>query len=350
MYGTLELARSILSVVGIFSIAGNIGLIVLLVRVNKKRKEQKRLKKEAELEEERYRVATELANDVIFEYDIKTDLMRAADKYKTIFGRNSAIYNYTESYVNLKYVHMEDRSVFIEFCNSLHIGKSKIEYEFRIQDANGDYKWCHIRAKTICGSDNLPARVIGKLVNIDIQKRELEKLQFKAQRDPLTNVYNKGVTAEKIKQLIHTSRLYEKHALFVIDIDDFKHVNDTYGHLEGDRVLVTLVKRVESMFRSKDIIGRIGGDEFVVMMRDVTSLKQVENKAAELGQALSHQFRKDEEKIEVSGSVGIALYPMDGREYEELLERADLALYQVKGTGKNHYMLYSKIKQKSGMM
>ncbi|MDO5292950.1 MAG: sensor domain-containing diguanylate cyclase [bacterium] len=321
-------------------------LICLTISQQKKIKQQKRLKKETEIEEERYRVATELANDIIFEYNIKTDIMQNSQKYKISFGRNPITYNYTESLVNLQYIHPQDRTIFMEYCEALHIGKEKIEYEFRILNRDGEYEWCQIRAKSICGSDNLPSRVIGKIVNVELQKRELEKLQFKAQRDPLTNAYNKGATEEIITEIFKNSRSFDKHAFFVIDIDDFKHVNDTYGHLKGDHVLATLASRVSSMFRTEDVIGRIGGDEFVVLMRDVTSREQIENKASCMTEAFNRPFRKDDHNLEVSGSVGVAIYPMDGSSYKELLDHADNALYSVKNTGKNNYSFYGDISSK----
>ncbi|MDO5522173.1 MAG: sensor domain-containing diguanylate cyclase [bacterium] len=343
MFGIQQMSVGLQIAVAVIGFMLFLCLISIIIWQQKKIREQKQLIKEREIEGERYRVATELANDVIFEYNVKTDIMHNSRKYKTVFGRNSITYNYTESFVNLRFVHPQDRTIFMEYCNALHIGKEKIEYEFRILNCREEYEWCHIRAKAICGSDNLPARVIGKIVNIDMQKRELEKLQFKAQRDPLTNTFNKGATEEVITEILTTSRPFDKHAFFVIDIDNFKHVNDTYGHLKGDHVLATLASRVNSLFREEDVVGRIGGDEFVVLMRDVTSIEQVINKATSMTEAFNRQFRKEDDSLEVSGSIGIAIYPVDGGAYKELLEHADHALYSVKNTGKNNFRLYSEI-------
>jgi PAS domain S-box/diguanylate cyclase (GGDEF) domain len=294
----------------------------------------------AKMEEEKYRVIAEISNDILFEYDIKSDTMCHAEKFREIFGRTPDVYRYTEDGEELQYIHEEDKSVFENYCNLLHGQKQIVEAEFRIMDANGQYVWCHVRGKTIYNGNNVPIKIIGKIVNIDIQKKELDKLQFKAQMDPLTNVYNKIVTKEKINQYLRDSSPEDQHALMVIDIDDFKQINDSYGHLQGDKVLSAAVTHIKYMFREEDVVGRVGGDEFVVFMNHVTSTEDIAKKAIHLEHAFQNSCREDDEKIEVSGSIGIAIYPKDGATYDELFEKADKALYDVKLKGKNNYSFY----------
>ncbi len=293
--------------------------------------------------EERYKQIIELTDDVIFEYDIQSDIMNHSERYLSVYGRNPTVYNYSEALVELPFVHAEDQSVFEEFCTSLHIGKSNFSYEFRFQNKSGEYEWCHINGSSFCESKGLPNKVFGRIVNVDAQKRELDRLRFKAQRDLMTNVYNKKTTSDKINDTIKKSKKYERHALFVIDIDDFKHVNDTYGHLQGDRVLTTIVSNMVNYFRGDDIIGRIGGDEFVVLMKNVSGREQIVQKAESICKIFNRTFQYNEEKLQVSCSIGIAVYPMDGSTYDEMMEHADLALYEVKSDGKNSYMLYSDL-------
>ena len=181
---------------------------------------------------------------------------------------------------------------------------------------------------------------MGKLVNIDYQKRELDALEYKATRDPLTGVYNREVTIKKIEKFINGNK-NGKHALMFIDFDDFKKVNDSYGHLVGDKVLTYVIGSIKNIFSEGEIIGRIGGDEFVVFIECVENDETIVNKADILIDSLNTTYTNDNCEIKLSASVGIAAYPDDGIHYEQLIQCADKALYQVKNKGKNNYMLYN---------
>lgn len=324
----------LLMAVAICALIGTIIFLLFKIRV------QKRAITMYIAQEEKFGKVIELTEDVFFEYNIQKDIMYHMDRYKQVFGRNNIIYNYTESLVEKAFVHVEDQPVFEEFCNALHIGKSYFSYEFRLLNKRNEYEWCHVNGKSISEDKGLPIRVIGRIINIDAQKTEFDRLQFKAQRDEMTNVYNKNTVREMISETLQKCKKYERHALFVIDIDDFKHVNDTYGHLQGDYVLTSTISNMVSNFREEDIIGRIGGDEFVALMKNVTGREQIFNKAESICKVFNRTFTFNEEVVQVSCSIGIAIYPMDGLTYEELLEHADLALYNVKSDGKNSFMMY----------
>ncbi len=339
----MELPIYLIGAIGLLFVILILGMLLMHLR---KIKALKNEIAKLSLQEHRYQVAMELSNDILFEYDIVSDTMRKSEKYREIFGRNPVIYNYTENMADLDYIHPEDRALFGIYCHDLHLGREFIEVEYRIKNDEGEYIWCHIRGKTVYKKDHLPLQVIGKIVDVDIQKKELEKLQFKAERDPLTNVYNKGATKELISDIVQSSKRYIKHALFVIDIDDFKRINDQYGHLLGDQVLTNIISNIASMFRENDIVGRIGGDEFVALMTNVTSRDQIIHKAENIAQAFSDTYYSSGKEVAVSGSIGIAVFPMDGQTYEELIKNADMALYQVKNTGKNNYQLYGEMNAK----
>ncbi len=295
------------------------------------------------IETERYKIAAEITNDILFEYDIKTDTMNFPEKYMETFGRGRFQQHYVSKMVERQFVQHEDFSVFDEFANNLRKGKSEVVAEFRMLDAKGDFVWCRLRGKTLYNSNKDPVKVIGKIVNIDIQKKELELLQVKSQMDPLTNVFNKTVTKEKINEKIMNSKPDETHALMIIDIDNFKSINDTHGHVLGDRVLINVVAHIKRMFREEDIVGRIGGDEFVVFMNHVSSREDIASKAVKLFKAFKNRYREKDEAIDVTGSIGISVYPLDGMDYDELLDKADKALYEVKAQGKNNFNIYSGI-------
>jgi diguanylate cyclase (GGDEF)-like protein/PAS domain S-box-containing protein len=303
--------------------------------------EQKQMQDMILLDGERYRIATELSKDILFEYHLQKDEMVIAEKYRDLFGRNPIIQQYVRSCSGRReYVHPDDWGIYLELCQEFSEGKSIIETEFRLKDRLGDFIWCQLKGKTIYDDDKKPVRIIGKLVNVDVQKRELEALEYKATRDPLTGVYNKEVTIKKIDKFISGNK-NNKHMLMFIDFDDFKKVNDTFGHLHGDKVLTYVISRIKEVFSEGEIIGRIGGDEFVAFSGNITSVEEVLKKAETLMNALGTTYTDDGRSIPISGSIGIAIYPEDGLHYEQLMERADKALYRVKEQGKNNYMMYS---------
>lgn len=303
--------------------------------------ESKKMHERLLLEEERYRVAAEISNDILFEYEINEDVMEYVDKYKDLYGREPIISNFaTNVSQNEEIIHPEDLGVFSEYCRALRSGKEMIESEFRICDVKNKYIWCHIRGKTIYDDNKNPIRVIGKLVNIDLHKKELETLEYKAKRDPLTGVYNKVTTMDLIDHFIQKHSENE-HIFMIIDIDDFKKINDKFGHLQGDRILSFVISQVKMIFTGGEIIGRIGGDEFVVFVGDIGNLDTVIMKAKLLQRALRTVYCEEEYEISVSGSIGISSYPKDGKNYNQLLNCADKALYDVKEQGKDGYKLFT---------
>lgn len=316
---------------------GNDTISAVLVDITESKKMNERL----ELEEERYRVAAEISNDILFEYNIDDDLMKYVDKYKDLYGRDPIVPNFSKYYLqNEEMVHPEDLGIFSEYCRALQSGKEMIESEFRIRDAKNDYIWCHTRGKTIYDDNKHPTRVIGKVVNIDLHKKELQILEYKAKRDPLTGVYNKITTRDLIDHFI-LKHGDNTHIFMIVDIDDFKKINDQYGHLQGDRILSFVINQVRTIFTSGEIIGRIGGDEFAVFIGDIGNVDAIILKAKLLQRALRTVYKEEENEVSVSGSIGIAMYPKDGSNYNQLLCCADKALYDVKEQGKDGYKLFT---------
>lgn len=303
--------------------------------------EQKKMEELILLEGERYRIATELSKDVLFEYHIKTDEMIYTDKYKELFGVNPVMPGFRSTCEKRRdQIHPDDWGIYLELCQEFSHGKSIIEAEFRIKDRLGEFIWCQLKGKTIYDDNKKPIRVLGKIVNIDAQKRELEALEYKATRDPLTGVYNKEVTIKKIDKFISGNK-NGMHILMFIDFDDFKQINDNYGHLQGDKVLSFVIGRIKEVFSEGEIVGRIGGDEFVVFAGNISDVDEILSKARILKNALDTSYQYNDELIPISASIGVSIYPEAGLHYEQLMDRADKALYRVKEQGKNNFMVYN---------
>lgn len=173
-----------------------------------------------------------------------------------------------------------------------------------------------------------------------LMRRSCKELEIKrrSERDPLTDLGNRGYTESGVNDYLQNHR--GLGALLMIDVDNFKLVNDNLGHQAGDQVLQELGQLLLMIFRSSDIIGRIGGDEFVAFMKDVSDKKLVEKKAQAINEAFRKSFVGDECVFGISASVGIAMVGKEDKRFDELLHRADLALYYQKRRGKNGYAYY----------
>lgn len=179
------------------------------------------------------------------------------------------------------------------------------------------------------------------ITDINLQKKENEKLLYQAQTDVLTGLYNKATAQLMITDYLKQSSLQNKHqALFIIDIDGFKEVNDHFGHLFGDAVIADLAHCIKNSFRQSDIVGRIGGDEFIVLFKNIANEDVIIKKTQELVRLLQRNYTSNNMSYDVSASIGIVLSPLYGTDFNDLFQKADNALYHVKETGKNNFYFY----------
>ena len=160
-----------------------------------------------------------------------------------------------------------------------------------------------------------------------------------SEQDSLTKLFNRRALEIRISEVIKHSDKDQTHAFLFFDIDYFKSVNDRFGHATGDKTLISFAQKLETVFRKDDIVGRIGGDEFVVFMRNVPNKEDVEKKARSM-QALSVMMKNEKQKI--SCSTGIALYPKAGENFGALYKAADKALYRVKENGRGSHAFYEE--------
>lgn len=323
-----------------------LSIIVLIVMCIEKHRRMKQAEREAEemrkmqlqltVERERYRVATEISNDIVFEYDFSRDLLTLSDKYKQLTGRNNNVEKFNENFS--KYVlmlHPSDRGILAEACNQLSEGAESVDVSFRILDADDVFVWFQFIAKPIFDENTKLQRVIGRLTNVDMYKKEFERLQIMAQQDPLTGALNKIATKAMIDKMIFR-KLRNVHMLMFIDVDQFKKTNDTHGHNVGDKVLLEIVSRVRNAVRTDDIIGRIGGDEFIIYLNGLDNETIADERIKEIRNLLNFDYELEDCNISVSASVGMALYPRDGRNYNELMICADHDMYREKEWKKNN--------------
>jgi diguanylate cyclase (GGDEF)-like protein len=163
----------------------------------------------------------------------------------------------------------------------------------------------------------------------------IEKL---SNSDPLTELPNRGYFEKRINKALENAKNNASQlSLIFIDLDDFKPINDTFGHAEGDKVLCSVAKRLAGRIRNGDSLARIGGDEFVILIEDVPSEDEIYTIAAELIDLLNKPIKTKENVHQISASLGISFYPKDANSVEKLLNFADKAMYKAKKSGKNRF-------------
>ncbi|BCZ97334.1 TPA: PAS domain S-box protein [Legionella pneumophila] len=181
--------------------------------------------------------------------------------------------------------------------------------------------------------------------DIAIQKSLEDKLRDLAEHDALTGLISQSIFYDRVTQALALARRHKSHiTLFFIDIDDFKQINDSYGHPTGDLALRAVAKKIKGCIREIDSLARLGGDEFGLLLLELKD----ENSIIKLAQKILHRLSKgvviNKKKILLTLSIGIAIYPDDGSIEHQLIDKADKAMYYVKKHGKNNYKLFNQIK------
>lgn len=218
-----------------------------------------------------------------------------------------------------------------------NIGRRDISFKYQRCMPDGSIRWVknEIRFLDDMDSGHLCAMLSAK--DIDAAKQEEEKLEVAAKMDQMTMLLNRETTMEAIRGILRRQS-GQTHALFMLDMDNFKVLNDTMGHQAGDRYLVLLAEEIRKCFRDSDVKGRIGGDEFFVLMQNIQEISIVQKKAIlllERIQAIGTEYPD----VGLTGSIGISLYPCNGSTVEELYAKADASLYQAKRSGKNKFII-----------
>ena len=173
--------------------------------------------------------------------------------------------------------------------------------------------------------------------DINVSKLEALQIQSDATTDSLTGALNRKAFLKKLEYLIGTQKKGTLGALMLIDVDNFKTVNDTFGHECGDQVLVDIYASIKGSIRNADLVCRLGGDEFIVYLADLPSREVACRKAEQICNAAQKDFGQN---VQISMSIGVAICPEDGNTFTELYRKADKALYTIKRDSKNNFAVY----------
>ena len=289
----------------------------------------------------RNQIMAEQSNDILFEWEPESGRLSFSHKWEERFGYPPAASCPKDEIPMAAYIHPDDLRSLRALSGDLE-GKAYLETEARIVTAQGRYRWNRLRLSFLRSEDGSLGTVVGVLMDIDQEKRDATALRKKAEEDPLTGLLNKNFTHARIAAALESQPEGTLSALLILDMDNFKQVNDRCGHPYGDTVLTWAAERLRHFFRSRDIIGRIGGDEFMIFLKNVPDTALVEKRCQALLRAMSSLLDGRDGAVRLSCSLGVALAPEHGRAFQELFQRADNALYQAKALGKNGYVIYSE--------
>ncbi|MEN6339306.1 MAG: diguanylate cyclase [Clostridiaceae bacterium] len=289
---------------------------------------------------ERYTLINRLSNEVLFTVDMESGRILFNDSFEAMFGLPAP--KCTLDHVDDCYqmVFEPDRTIFARFMEHMNAGAPEAHEELRMVSARGAVRWKRLEIYTVFDKDGRSRQVVGKISDIHRQKQSLQRLKKKADSDPLTGLLNRGAMEQHTRALLLGEGKEDTHAFIMLDFDNFKQVNDTLGHSEGDRMLIEFAHAVSRLFRGGDLVARLGGDEYTMLMKYIDSDGSALDKADQVRKVMagiSASFG-----VPVTVSVGISIYNRDGSTFEALYKAADEALYRVKKSGKDACALYSE--------
>ncbi len=285
---------------------------------------------------ELFNSVAELSDEWFWAFDVAASQIQFFGKGRAILNLSDKKQDFPKEVVESGIVYPDDMDNFLKMAEAMR-GDFIKPYDVRFILPNGTARWYRVTYKTIYNNQGKPIFTIGKTFDIHEQKT----FEALSRTDLLTNCLNKITTEESVANIIADHKS-EVHAMFIIDVDDFKSINDNLGHYFGDIVLREISNNLHANFREGDVIGRIGGDEFIVFIKNVSNKKIIINKAEAVAKAFKNNYKGENGNYKVSGSIGIALYPNDGTTYEDLYKSVDKALYQSKLSGKDCYTFYTE--------
>jgi diguanylate cyclase (GGDEF)-like protein/PAS domain S-box-containing protein len=301
------------------------------------------IEKEKKEIQERLNLALEGSSDGLWDWDLVANEVYFSPRYKQMLGyRDDEFLNSFETFEN--HLHPDDKEKVLNFVTAF-LNATDIHYEqkFRMQTKSGEYIPIMARAKKVLDVNEKAIRLTGTHVDMSEITKAQENLKFQAEHDALTALPNRLLFLDRLEQSIkHAKRHEEKVAVLFMDLDHFKEINDSLGHDAGDELLKKISLLVQNIIRMSDTMARIGGDEFTIMIERIENNDVIIEIVEKIMETLRSPQMLGEHTVYTSFSVGIAIYPDDGKNAQELLKNADAAMYKAKSKGRNRYEFYTE--------
>ncbi|MGB0385384.1 MAG: bifunctional diguanylate cyclase/phosphodiesterase [Ardenticatenaceae bacterium] len=304
--------------------------------------------------QERYALAADGANDGLWDWNLQSNELYLSTRWKAMLG-------YTVREIGkrptdwFERVHPEDITQLNQKLNAHLQGQTAhFEDEHRVRHQDGSYRWMLSRGLAVRNQLGQAYRMAGSQTDVTQRKEHEEQLLYQAFHDPLTALPNRalfmqeleeaiGDTRDSQHQSINGSRSEARFAVLYLDFDRFKLINDSYGHLVGDQLLIKIARRLEECLKQGDIVARLGGDEFTILLKEINDINDPITLAERIQQMLMLPFKLNGQEIFISTSIGIVLTEAEQYEQPEyILRDADIAMYQAKAQGKARHELFDQ--------
>ncbi|MED1913756.1 EAL domain-containing protein [Bacillus thuringiensis] len=296
---------------------------------------RKLMEDELKRSEEKYRIIAENTSDIISIINLDGEFLYLSPSHKRVWEHtvpDEEIHNLFEWIVE------DDRDIFAYAIQHAFSTRKEYMVECRINTQRNDVIWTESKINPITDEEGNVTKLLLVTRDVTDRKQSEETIHHLAYHDALTDLPNRRMYVQQLsKEMMQAKRFQSNLAVLFLDMDRFKDVNDSFGHDVGDMLLIEASKRLQACLKQGDVVARLGGDEFTILQNHLQDRSEATALAEQIMNQLQRPFELEGHAFNVSCSIGIAMYPQDGDNPEDLLKRADTALYTVKSRGKNGY-------------
>ena len=302
---------------------------------------RKQNEEEIQASQQRYDLAVRGTSEGIWEWNPQTGETYWSDRVKDLLGFDTS--SPEDDFTGfMDRLHGDDGPL-VEAAIQRHLrtGES-YDVEARIRTHSGIYRWYRIRGQALWDDDGRPLRMAGSLADVTERRQYQEQLLYQSRYDALTDLPNRALLMDRLEQAVVTAERYQRSgAVLFLDLDEFKLINDSFGHKAGDELLQRMAERLTASVYETDTVARYGGDEFVVVAHDLDEPEHARLVGEKILAALSRPVELEGRELRLTASIGASVFPRDSRDAPLLLRNADTAMYQAKESGRNNFQFYS---------
>ncbi len=269
------------------------------------------------------------------EWDIRKDIFSCSKELRRLLEVETDVSTYATF---IGGIYAEDRKNVDTALRAACAMREAFSVDFRVALPDGSLRWLCAQGTVEEDTTGEPVRLVGTALDISERRRAQERLEFLAQHDSLTGLPNRSLLFDRLRQAIAVARREGcSGALIFLDLDNFKELNDTFGHAAGDALLVLVGERLRACVRGVDTVARSGGDEFLIVLNSLATAEACEVVVRAITGAFTDTFSLDGNDVRVMASIGVAIFPRDGEDAEALVSCADAAMYRTKRRGQSLY-------------